>query len=501
MKSIYNLPLVKASSLGGLNDVNIVAPLDNQILVYDSNTGKWQNETSTSSAVNSVFGRVGNVIATEGDYSLNLLSDVSISAPSIGQILKHNGIRFENSNDYFQSFNVVAQDTIFNFNILYGSAPYDVNFSFLFQPVLPNRIFCGPSNLPSATPTFRSLQLTDLPTINLPNLGDTNINTPIDGQHLIYNSFSNKWINSSNYYVATVVGTQHPAFNITSSTSIAPYTTTINFSFSSQTQHKVLAGDLSNNGQVLFRNLDSTDLPAINLDFLSDVSINTPISGQVLKYNGTNFVNSSDYYNNFLIGSQNSIFNFNLTTSTAPYTVTFDYSLQNQTARTFLCGPNNGGPSTPTFRTVSIDEMNDVVISTPLNNQILQYNGTNWINAYRSDAFCFNSETNLVNNNFLYVGYGQNNAEIRTQLLVPYNIIITQITVVLSAAPGIGNSRTFNIRINGVTQSSQTITGTDTGLVQSINVPANFAQFLSLQQTQITPAAAIGYIVLSYRFV
>ena len=499
MKSIYNLPLVKASSLGGLNDVNIVAPLDNQILVYDSNTGKWQNETSTSSAVNSVFGRVGNVIATEGDYSLNLLSDVSISAPSIGQILKHNGIRFENSNDYFQSFNVVAQDTIFNFNILYGSAPYDVNFSFLFQPVLPNRIFCGPSNLPSATPTFRSLQLTDLPTINLPNLGDTNINTPIDGQHLIYNSFSNKWINSSNYYVATVVGTQHPAFNITSSTSIAPYTTTINFSFSSQTQHKVLAGDLSNNGQVLFRNLDSTDLPAINLDFLSDVSINTPISGQVLKYNGTNFVNSSDYYNNFLIGSQNSIFNFNLTTSTAPYTVTFDYSLQNQTARTFLCGPNNGGPSTPTFRTVSIDEMNDVVITSPLNNQVLKYNGANWVNTDQNSSFIFyGSGTNITPNQ--YFQYGSMNANIEAaNIVMPRNGRIINFVARLSVSPGLSSSRTFTIFKDGVsTGVSLVFTDASNSLAITTNITFSAYTKIAIFAQQVSAAASIGHCTLEY---
>ncbi len=53
--------------------------------------------TGSSAPVQSVFARTGNVVATEGDYSLTQLSDVTISAPSNGQVLTYNGSAFVNS--------------------------------------------------------------------------------------------------------------------------------------------------------------------------------------------------------------------------------------------------------------------------------------------------------------------------------------------------------------------------------------------------------------------
>jgi phage-related tail fiber protein len=55
-------------------------------------------------------------------------------------------------------------------------------------------------------------------------------------------------------------------------------------------------------------------------------------------------------------------------------------SLTVQAAGTFFAGPVSGGPAVPTFRTVSIDELSDVVITSPTTNQVIAYNGTNWVN-------------------------------------------------------------------------------------------------------------------------
>jgi hypothetical protein len=59
---------------------------------------------------------------------------------------------------------------------------------------------------------------------------------------------------------------------------------------------------------------------------------------------------------------------------------TLAVSLANQAANTFFVGPASGGAAAPTFRTVSIDEMSDVVITTPSTNQVIAYNGSNWVN-------------------------------------------------------------------------------------------------------------------------
>lgn len=53
-------------------------------------TASWTDDNTD--AVTSVFGRTGAVVATEGDYSLTQLSDVTITSPSNGQVLKYNEI-------------------------------------------------------------------------------------------------------------------------------------------------------------------------------------------------------------------------------------------------------------------------------------------------------------------------------------------------------------------------------------------------------------------------
>ena len=50
-------------------------------------------------AVNSVFGRVGNIVATEGDYTLTQLGDVTLTSPANGQVLKYNGTSWVNDSD------------------------------------------------------------------------------------------------------------------------------------------------------------------------------------------------------------------------------------------------------------------------------------------------------------------------------------------------------------------------------------------------------------------
>jgi hypothetical protein len=51
------------------------------------------------SSVFSVFGRVGDVVATEGDYTLTQLGDVTLTSPSNGQVLKYNGTAWVNGTD------------------------------------------------------------------------------------------------------------------------------------------------------------------------------------------------------------------------------------------------------------------------------------------------------------------------------------------------------------------------------------------------------------------
>jgi len=59
-------------------------------------TASW---SESSAPVVSVFGRTGAILAAEGDYSLTQLSDVTITTPSNGQVLKYNGTSWVNGTD------------------------------------------------------------------------------------------------------------------------------------------------------------------------------------------------------------------------------------------------------------------------------------------------------------------------------------------------------------------------------------------------------------------
>ena len=66
---------------------------------FPAATGTLALTSDISYPVTSVFGRTGAVVATEGDYSLTQLSDVTITSPTNGQVLKYNGTAWVNDTD------------------------------------------------------------------------------------------------------------------------------------------------------------------------------------------------------------------------------------------------------------------------------------------------------------------------------------------------------------------------------------------------------------------
>jgi hypothetical protein len=83
---------------------------------------------------------------------------------------------------------------------------------------------------------------------------------------------------------------------------------------------------------------------------LTDVAISNPTSGQVLKYNGSRWVNGTD----------------------------------------------NVGGGSGSGATV-LDELSDVVVSSPAANQVLKYNGSTWINSTEASSFASVSVANQSN--------------------------------------------------------------------------------------------------------
>jgi hypothetical protein len=83
---------IQFSSLDG---ISLTSPTNGQVLTY--NGTNWVNQTPASAPVTSVFGRTGAVVAAEGDYSLTLLSDVTLSSPTTNQVLQYNGTAWVNA--------------------------------------------------------------------------------------------------------------------------------------------------------------------------------------------------------------------------------------------------------------------------------------------------------------------------------------------------------------------------------------------------------------------
>ena len=83
-KALNDLPMLKVTTAS-----------NGQTIIF--NNGIWANQNITS-PVNSVFGRTGAIVATEGDYALTQLSDVTLTTPSTNQILQYNGSQWANAN-------------------------------------------------------------------------------------------------------------------------------------------------------------------------------------------------------------------------------------------------------------------------------------------------------------------------------------------------------------------------------------------------------------------
>ncbi len=79
--------------LNNLGDVVLTGPISGQVLQY--NGTNWVN-TNGGTGVSSFNNRTGAIAPTEGDYTLNLLGDVTITTPASGNLIYHNGSNWIN---------------------------------------------------------------------------------------------------------------------------------------------------------------------------------------------------------------------------------------------------------------------------------------------------------------------------------------------------------------------------------------------------------------------
>jgi len=150
-------------------------------------------------------------------------------------------------------------------------------------------------------------------------------------------------------------------------------------------------GDLSDvtvttpsNGQVLSyngTNWVNSASSAGSLSGLSDTSIGTPVNGEVLKYNGTAWVDAQLAYSE-LSGTPTNVSTF---TNDANYVASGDNVSTLTNDAGYLTGITGE----------SIGDLSDVTITGAVNGEVLKYNGTAWVDASVDYTEVTNTPTNV----------------------------------------------------------------------------------------------------------
>lgn len=210
-------------------------------------------------------------------------------------------------------------------------------------------------------------QVSDLSNHGINSLNDVDA-TPSNGQFLKWNGSS--WVNDAidlttdtvgDYVKNLVAGTGVSIVNnsgegATPNISIGqPVGTTDTVTFN--VVNADLTGDVT--GQV-------SDISNHGISDLSDVTIADPANGDFLRYNGANWINDP----------------VNLTTDTVG-----DYVAKLAAGTGITITNNSGEGATPNIAfSGSINDVTDVVITSAQNGQILEYDGTAWVNTVRPSS-------------------------------------------------------------------------------------------------------------------
>jgi len=307
--------LTSTGSIDSHTDVTITSATDNQLLKYSSASQQWINFTPT-------------YLTSTG--SIDSHTDVTITSATNNQLLKYNSTssQWENFTPNFLT-SYTETDTLAT--VTARGASTTTACTFLNVTVQGNLTVLGTTIQNNVT----TLNVTNSEIVINENQASGGLNATIKNDRGTDPDVSIRWNESSDRWQFTNDGSTY--YNLPTS-----------------------LNDLTNNSGYI----TSTG----SIDSHTDVTITSPTSNQILLYNGTQWVNFTPTY----LTSTGSIDSHTDVTISSP---ALDQIL--------LYNGTQWVNTTPSYLTSigSIDSHTDVSISSPTNNQVLRYNGSEWINA------------------------------------------------------------------------------------------------------------------------
>lgn len=298
--------------------------------------------------------------------------DFSITSGNAGLTVNNqaNGISLVNNALLSVTLAVPTSEFILTSSLATGNAGV---LGFAKQEQAKNTIWAGPVMGASAQPTFRALDLRDLPRLLNGQLfiGDSNggavVNASLIGAGgiTVTNGAGSITLTGSGGTVTSVSVSLPSSVFSTAVPSAITTNGTLAVSFLVQTRNRIFAGPVSGaNAVPAFRSMDFYDLPPLlNGElYIGSTPDGSVVAGSLLADTGIAIVNSPGaiQISNTGVVSVSLLLPaavFSQTTSTVNTNGTLTATLVSQAARSFFAGPASGTSAAPTFRTLEFSDL------------------------------------------------------------------------------------------------------------------------------------------------
>ena len=371
---------------------------------------------------------------------LNDIPNVNINSPSVDQILSYNGTKWVNTPKHKQFYETVNINTPGTYNVESGKH-YFITFSGVILNV---NLIQGDYFLVSTGGQISTLQLQNTTTLNDIYINDVDPAITIRDctiGFIVVSYGIQKALAMTNFHAY-----HHESVKVNGTTLIS-HIKQLNYI------PEVIYTPLPTNNHILKYNgsLSKWNPGTISFDELSDVIISSPSNGQIISYNGTNWVNS------------------------------------------------NMSTSGDLFLTGNVYDFNNIVSND--NSQMLISNGSGkLIFRQMRNRYYFNSGQNLSSGVYFKIGTGISGDVRICEIIISQTTYIKSIVAHVYATSGAGAGWSFEVYKNGVaTGMSVSCLGSTVDNLTFGNILFNQYERLSVRITQIAGASGtIGAVSLEY---